>query len=99
MRHGLRTRLWAGGAASRLVPLLALVILLIGCQDAGPPVAPTPDGPQFSHSPGHGLKGTIAFDSRRDGDLEIYVMNADGSGVTQVTNNVVFDLDPAWTRH
>ena len=39
----------------------------------------------------------IAFDSDRDGDFEIYVMNADGSNVTQLTHNYANDLVPDWS--
>ena len=40
----------------------------------------------------------IAFSSFRDtGDIEIYVMNADGTGRTRLTNNPGFDGDPAWS--
>ena len=39
----------------------------------------------------------IAFMSNRDGPLEIYVMNANGSGQTNLTNNGVQDLAPAWS--
>ncbi len=39
----------------------------------------------------------IAFRSLRDGNSEIYVMNADGSGVTRLTNNPADDLQPAWS--
>jgi Tol biopolymer transport system component len=48
----------------------------------------------------HGMAATIAriaFSSDRDGDFEIYVMNADGSGQTQLTDNDVFDAYPAWS--
>ncbi|MFN8372768.1 MAG: DPP IV N-terminal domain-containing protein [Anaerolineae bacterium] len=38
----------------------------------------------------------IAFASNRDGDYDIYVMNADGSNVRQVTFNDVDDTNPAW---
>jgi hypothetical protein len=31
--------------------------------------------------------GKIAFESQRDGNAEIYVMNPDGSGETNLTNN------------
>ena len=41
--------------------------------------------------------GRIAFVSDRDGDAEIYVMNADGSGVEQLTDNDSVDRDPAWS--
>ena len=35
--------------------------------------------------------GKIAFTSNRDGDDEIYVMNADGTGQTQLTFNTAAD--------
>ena len=41
--------------------------------------------------------GQIAFEAYRDGNSEIYVMNADGSGVTRLTNNSTGDYDPAWS--
>ncbi len=41
--------------------------------------------------------GRIAFVSDRDGDDEIYVMNADGSGLEQLTDNGSMDRDPAWS--
>ena len=36
-----------------------------------------------------------AFYSKRDGNREIYVMNADGSGQTRLTNNAKGDFTPA----
>jgi WD40 repeat protein len=39
--------------------------------------------------------GRIAFTSLRDGNNEIYVMNADGSGVTRLTNNPAIEYAPA----
>jgi hypothetical protein len=41
--------------------------------------------------------GRIAFASNRDGNREIYVMNADGSGVTRLTNNPADDVVPSWS--
>jgi CSLREA domain-containing protein len=41
--------------------------------------------------------GKIAFTSDRDGNSEIYVMNADGSGQTRLTNNSVRDDYPTWS--
>ncbi|MHB9106289.1 MAG: TolB family protein [Armatimonadota bacterium] len=38
----------------------------------------------------------IAFSSNRDGQWEIYVMNADGSGQTCLTNHSASDTFPAW---
>ncbi len=39
--------------------------------------------------------GKIAFTSDRDGNGEIYVMNADGSHQTRLTNNLFDDGDAA----
>jgi TolB protein len=39
----------------------------------------------------------IAFESNLDGDMEIFVMNADGSGVRQLTHNTLWDEGPAWS--
>ena len=39
----------------------------------------------------------IAFVSDRDGDTEIYVMNADGSHPTNLTNTSAEDRTPAWS--
>jgi hypothetical protein len=43
-----------------------------------------------------GANGKIAFESW-DGDWEIFVMNADGSGVTQLTYNQAHEHMPAWS--
>ena len=39
----------------------------------------------------------ITFISDRDGNAEIYVMNADGSGQTNLTDNAGEDWVPAWS--
>jgi Tol biopolymer transport system component len=44
-----------------------------------------------------GDNGKIAFQSNRDGDWEIYVVNPDGSGETHLTDNSVSDYWPAWS--
>lgn len=43
------------------------------------------------------VNGKIAFTSNRDGNLEIYVMNADGSGQTRLTNSPLKDEQPTWS--
>ncbi len=86
---------------------LALMALLLAsaCGDGGQP-AITPartattvpaEGttPEPTAAPGPPATGRIAFASDRDGNFEIYVMNADGSGVTGLTYNTA--RDPAWS--
>jgi TolB protein len=41
--------------------------------------------------------GRIAFTSDRDGNLEIYAMNSDGTGQVRMTNNPGPDCFPAWS--
>lgn len=41
--------------------------------------------------------GKIAFVSDRDGNPEIYVMNADGSQQTRLTYNLATDTGPSWS--
>jgi Tol biopolymer transport system component len=43
------------------------------------------------------VSGLIAFYSERDGNAEIYVMNADGSGQTRLTDNAADDMSPDWS--
>jgi TolB protein len=40
---------------------------------------------------------TLLFVSRRDGNAEVYVVNADGSGQRRLTRNPAHDSDPAWS--
>jgi len=39
-------------------------------------------------------QGRIAFSSYRDGNSDIYVMNADGSDQTNLTDNAGWEVDP-----
>lgn len=61
-----------------------------------------PDGPfdcgdqQPAWSP-NGRK--IVFTSERDGDAEIYVMNADGTRQTRLTHSAGRDVNPKWSRN
>lgn len=41
--------------------------------------------------------GKIAFTSNRTGNDEIFVMNADGSGQTNITNNPAHDTSARWS--
>jgi hypothetical protein len=55
--------------------------------DESPDLAPvwSPDGTR------------VAFESLRDGDSEIYVMDADGSNPVNLTRNAVEDRAPSWS--
>ncbi len=52
----------------------------------------------FAQTPTLRANGKIAFTSDRDGNLEIYVMNNDGTGQVRLTNNLVVDDHPTWSR-
>ena len=84
------------GRRLHLIPLLALGTLLHGCRDAVPPLAPTISRPRFSQVTDP-LDGKITFHSNRNGNLDIFVMNPDGSGVTQLTSNPLDELLPLFS--
>jgi dipeptidyl aminopeptidase/acylaminoacyl peptidase len=59
---------------------------------------------RLTSDPGADLHGTwspdgtrIAFGSDRDGDYDIYVMDADGGNVRQLTDHPAKDSSPAWS--
>ncbi len=51
----------------------------------------------FAQTPRLRANGKIAFTSDRDGNREIYVMNADGTNQVRLTNNSVVDDHPTWS--
>src|SRR6266566_317035 len=59
---------------------------------------PLTRGKAFDANPEWSPDGTkIAFLSDRSGNNDIWVMNADGSGLTQLTTDPHIDWDPAWS--
>ena len=44
------------------------------------------------------VTGQIVFQSDRDGNEEVYIMNADGTGQWKITNNLVTDGHPDWSH-
>jgi TolB protein len=44
-----------------------------------------------------GINGKIVFESNRDGDYDIYVMDSDGGNVTQLTDTAGDDVRPRWS--
>ena len=86
-----RQRLFAGVGVVLVVVVIVVSWLLAGCTG----------GTLFESSSGTNAteetaSGRIAFVSDRDGDDEIYVMNADGSGVEQLTDECSSN-SPAWS--
>ena len=81
----------------RLLYLVAISTLAVGCQGADHPLAPAPDGAQFSNVAGPGPSGKIVFHSTRDGTFDVVVMNADGTNQTKLTSDENNDIDPVWS--
>jgi len=51
----------------------------------------------FACGAGAPAQGKVAFVSDRDGNLEIYVMDADGSNQINLSNNSAIDSFPSWS--
>ena len=83
--------------ASRLTPFLAIAALLAACTEPNQPLSPKSNGPQFSQTAANGGGGKITFQSNRNGNFDIFVMNADGSGVTQLTSNPLDEYLPLFS--
>jgi TolB protein len=61
-------------------------------------LTPVASGPgQAASIPARSDAGQIAFVSNRDGNPEIYLMNADGSGLQNLTNGPADDYSPVWS--
>jgi len=56
-----------------------------------------PDWQPRNPNPTVATNGKIVFASDRDGDLEIYSMNGDGTGQTRLTNSPGDDSYPVWS--
>jgi Tol biopolymer transport system component len=70
-------------AAIRILVFLSLLTVLIS--------------PSVTYAAFPGVNGKIAFDSNRNGNEDIYLMNPDGSGVTQLTFDPAPDSYPEWS--
>jgi TolB protein len=60
-------------------------------------LAPGAMSPAPADATFRGSNGRIAFTTNRTGNFEIFAMNADGSGQTNLTNNICLDAQPAWS--
>src|SRR6266550_3574475 len=81
--------------ASCRTPCLALGVLLAGCSEPNQPLSPKSYAPQLSQTAANGGAGKITFQSNRNGNFDIFVMNADGSGLVRVLNpDFITDWSP-----
>lgn len=72
------------------VAVLALaLLLLVGSGSGSDEEIPAPPPPSPINR--------VAFESQRHGESEIYVMDANGTGQSRLTNNYVKDWAPAWS--
>ena len=71
---------------SRILTAVAAATMLAGTGTGDPAGAGFP-----------GVNGKIAFDSAREGNLDIYAMRPDGTGVTNLTDHPASDSEPAWS--
>ena len=74
--------------------LLSAAAFAASCTDepTRPRVPPTPSALTAATA-----ASRIAFASDRDGNWEIYVVNADGSGLVRLTNDPAADSTPSWS--
>ena len=85
--------------------LCAALLAVFGCGGAAKSAAEeaSAQAPAAGGSPSTADNGAseagsmIAFASDRDGDFDIYLMNADGSGLQQLTRNDADDFEPTWS--
>jgi len=85
LRYGHRSTLLAG--------ILAAILAGGACSRSPTPTPAHTALPPLSGSGG----GRIAFASNRDGNYEIYAMNADGSEARRLTHNPFQDREPSWS--
>jgi TolB protein len=83
--------------------IAALIVLTLGsgCAETTPPLPTAMPEPASTPTPLPPLSGSgggrIAFATNRDGNYEIYVMNADGTDQRRLTYNPYEDRDPVWS--
>src|SRR3990172_3758663 len=80
---------------------LAVSAICAAAEASGPPAPDAPHlpaNPTFEPQPVWSPDGSkIAFHTTRDGNVEVYVMNADGTGQHNVTNSPSADFDADWS--
>ena len=79
--------------------ILLVMAIIIGCADNQmSPTEPVQlQGKPILEKSSSAFGSKIAFVSNRDGNAEIYAMNADGTGQISLTNNPAGDFTPRWS--
>ncbi len=78
--------------------VLGGALVLTGCFPRFPNPQTAAQQPQGSFDPSFSPDGSkVLFADDRDGDLEIYVVNADGTGMRALTDNDTRDFFPSWS--
>jgi len=67
-----------------LLALLIISLFFLSCKTISDPLT-------------RKVEGRIAFQSYRDGNYEIYIVNIDGSELTNLTNNPAEDMSPVFS--
>jgi len=79
------------------IPGVSTHIYVVNANATGVVTQLTSAGQGLNFVPAYSPDGTkIAFTSNRDGNYEIYVMNADGTSQANLTQNVAGDTSPDW---
>ena len=69
----------------------------VATQESTPTEGPAPAETAAPTPTPEPIPCTIAFDSNRDGNYEVYRMAPDGSEQTNLSNNAADDFNPAWS--
>lgn len=91
-KNGKRFAVW-----SKVVLVLITSLLISGSMMPPTSSVQGHGSPLGTPMPSGGGGGQIAFMSNRDGNLEIYEMDADGRNPHNLTNTQAEDSDPAWS--
>jgi Tol biopolymer transport system component len=75
-------------ALARLSRIAALISVVASALIAGAPTA---------QAAFPGENGKIAFSAFRNGNMDIYTVNPDGTGLQQITSDPAWDSDPVWS--
>ena len=75
----------------RIAPVVAVLSALSVLSVASGSLSPT------AKAAFPGANGSIVFQTNRDGNSEIYTMNADGTNRVNLTRNAADDVEPHWS--